>query len=70
MVEAAQHVLERTAHKEVLLLQTKTTPFIGSIVRIENLREGFASHLFFNGTGVIADVEGIKVEAFGGISPP
>ena len=70
MVEAAQHVLERAAHKEVLLLQTQTPPFIRAVVGIEHFREGLASHLFFHSTGVIADVEGIKIEAFSRISAP
>ena len=70
MVEAAQHVLKRAAHKEMLLFQSQTTPFMGAIVGIEHFREGFTPHFFFDGTGVIADVEGIKIEAFCGISAP
>ena len=69
-VEAADHVLQRAAHKEVLLLQPQLAALIGAIVGIEHLGEGFRTHLLLNGAVVIAAVEGKEIKAFGGISPP
>ena len=70
VVEAAQHVLQRAADEEVLLLQAQTSAFVGAVVGVQHLGEGFAAHLFLNGAVVVADVEGIEVEAFGGIGTP
>ena len=70
VVEAAQHVLQRAADEEVLLLQAQTPAFVGAVVGVQHLGEGFAAHLFLNGAVVVADVEGIEVEAFGGIGTP
>ena len=70
VVEAAQHVLKGAADEEVLLLQAQTPTFVGTVVGIQHFGEGLAAHLFFDRTVVVADVEGIEVEAFGGIGAP
>ena len=70
VVEAPQHVLQRAADEKVLLLQAQTPAFVGPVVGIQHLGERLAAHLFLNSAVVIADVEGIEVEAFGGIGTP
>ena len=70
LLQVAQHVLQRAAHKEVLLLQAQAAAFIGAVVGIENLGEGLRAHFFFNSAVVVADVEGVEVKGFGGCGTP
>ena len=70
VVEAAEHVLQGAAHEEVLLLQPQPSALVGAVVGIEHLGEGFAAHLLLHGAVVIADVEGVEIEALSGIGSP
>ena len=69
-VEAAQHVLEGAADEEVLLLEAQPAARVGAVVGIEHLGEGLGAHLLLHGAVVIAHVEGMEVEGFGGFGPP
>ena len=60
--EAADDVLERTGDKEVLLEQAQFLAALGLVVRVENLRDGFAVVLFAHGFLVTAAVEGLEIE--------
>ena len=70
LVEAAQHVLQAAAHKEVLLLESQTPAFVGAVVGIKHLGDRFRADLFFHRPVVIADVEGMEIEGFGRIGAP
>ncbi len=70
LLQVAQHVLKRAAHKEVLLLEAQAAAFIGAVVGIENFGEGFGANLFLNSAVVVADVEGVEVKGFGGCGTP
>ena len=69
-VQVADHVLQRAAHEEVLLLEAQAPPLVGAIVGIEHLREGLAAHLLLHSAVIIPAVEGIEIKRFGGIGPP
>ena len=70
LVEAAQHVLQGTAHEEGLLLQPQALARIGAVVGIEHLGDGFAVHLLRHGPAVVAVVEGVEVEGLGSLRAP
>ena len=70
VVQIAEHVLQGAAHKEVLLLQPQTAALVGAVVGIKHLGEGFAAHFLLHGAVVIADVEGVEIEALRGIGSP
>ena len=69
-IQAADHVLQGAAHKEVLLLEPQAAALVGAVIGIEHLGEGFGAHLLLHGAVVIANIECIKIKAFGGVSPP
>ena len=70
LLQIAQHVLQRAAHKEVLLLEPQQPPGIGAVVGIEHLGEGLTPHLLLHRGQVVAAVEGGKIKALGGHGPP
>ena len=69
-LQVGEHVLQRAAHKEVLLHQPQAAATVGAVVGIQHLREGFTAHLGFNGAMKIAAVEGMEIKRFGGLGPP
>ena len=70
VIQAAQHVLEGAAHKEVLLFKAQAASLIGAIVGIQHFGKGFAAHFLFHSAVVIADVEGVEIKAFRGVGAP
>ena len=64
------HVLQRARDEEVLLRQPQPFAGLGLVVRIQHLGDGFGDHLLFDRTVVVADVERVEVERFGGFRFP
>ncbi len=59
---AVQDVLQRGAHKQVLLLQAQHAAVGGAVVRVEHLGEIFGGILVLDRPDIVARVEGAQVE--------
>jgi len=69
-VEAVEHVLQRGADEEVLLLQAQLAAHFGGVVGIEHLGEVFRIVLVLDGADVVALVEVLEVEVAAGLGRP
>ena len=61
-VEAADHVLQGAADKEMLLLEPQAPALIGAVIGIQHLGQGFAGDFFLDSAVVVANVEGIEIK--------
>ena len=64
------HVLQRAAHEEILLLQPQDLALRDLIVRVEHLRDVLRGHLVLHGAVIVAVVEGLEVERLDGLGLP
>ncbi len=66
----AEHVLQRTRHEEVLLLEPQLLALQRLIVGIEDLRDVLGHRLAVHRTEVVAAIEAVEIEGFGCLGPP
>ncbi len=66
----AQHVHERAADEEVLLLQAQLLALHRLVVRVEDFAQVLGDHLLIDRAVVVAAVEDLEVEGFGGFCFP
>src|SRR5215472_3324308 len=66
----ANHVLQRAGDEEILLLQAEALALEAFIVGIQDFRNVLREHLLSDRTLIIASVEAVKVEGFGGFRRP
>ena len=64
------HVLQRTGHEEVLLLEPQALPFDPFVVRVEHLRDVLRTDLLVDGAVVLALVEGVEIERLARLRGP
>ena len=69
-LENAQHILQRTGYKEILLLQPQLLTGELFVVGVEDFGDVFGGDFILHGTVVVALVKGVKVKGFNGFRFP